>query len=416
MTAGFRLLVHRVSEIVLADEASFDAGRLVVARSELEALLADPALARVRFDVTLPGESARIVKVLDAIEPRAKEPGSGRVFPGLLGPAHPQGRGATHVLEGAAVITAGYLPRAQEAVVEMAGPAAKLSPFGSTCNLVISFQAAKGAPWEEVDAALRRGALQVAEHLALVAAEQPPDEVVEPQPPGRYEELPRVGTIVNLQTQGAFKDVLVYGRSFAGSLPVLIDPDELEDGAVVCAQYGHPALRNPTYIHQNAPVVRALRARHGVDLSLAGVVLSPEPVEQADKELISALAARLCQLAGFDAAIVTKEGGGNADADVSLKLDALEELGVAAVGLFAEMAGRDGTDPGVVAPPRGGAALISTGNYDATVTLPAVARALGGGRLDIAGCSARAAVELPYAALLCALSPQGWGRLTCRAA
>ena len=53
----------------------------------------------------------------------------------------------------------------------------------------------------------------------------------------------------------------------------------------------------------------------------------------------------MCAAAGFDAAVVTKEGGGNADADMALKMDALADLGIEAVGLYGEMAGIDGTGP-----------------------------------------------------------------------
>ena len=36
--------------------------------------------------------------------------------------------------------------------------------------------------------------------------------------------LPRVGVVTNLQTQGRFKDVFVYGRGFGASLPTLSTP------------------------------------------------------------------------------------------------------------------------------------------------------------------------------------------------
>jgi glycine reductase len=222
--------------------------------------------------------------------------------------------------------------------------------------------------------------------------------------------------VTNLQTQGRFKDVFVYGRSFGASLPTLIDAGDLDDGAVVSGQFGHPGLKNPTYLHQNHPVVEALRVRHGRDLVFAGVVLSPEPVDQAGKELISAHAARVCAAAGFDAAVVTKEGGGNADGDMALKMDALEDLGITAVGLFAEMAGAEGTAPPVVVPPERATAMVSTGNYDERLTLPAVERALGGARIDLVGTAATAALDVPTAVVYCALSPLGWGRLTCREA
>jgi sarcosine reductase len=317
-------------------------------------------------------------------------------------------------------VAAGYLPRAQEAIVEMSGPAAALSPLGATHNLVVEFEPAEGAAWEDVDDALRRGVLRLAVRLADAAAggDAPPDavEVVTGGTSGRPGNLPRVGVVTNLQTQGRFKDVFVYGRSFAASLPTLIDAGDLDDGAVVSGQFGHPGLKNPTYLHQNHPVVEALRARHGRDLVFAGVVLSPEPVDQAGKELISAHAARLCAGAGFDAAVVTKEGGGNADGDMALKMDALEDLGITAVGVFAEMAGAEGTAPPVVVPPERATAMVSTGNYDERLFLPAVDRALGGPRVDLVDAAATAALDLPTAVVYCSLSPLGWGRLTCREA
>lgn len=417
--AGLTLLVHQVNAVGLADKTTFAAGTLTVSEREARAALADPALADVRVSWASPGDSTRIVKVLDAVEPRTKGSGGGGIFPGFVGPPRPQGRGRTHVLRGAAVVAAGYLPRAQEAVVDMSGPGAGLSPLGSTHNLVVEFTPAPDASWEAVYEALRTGVLELAARLAEAALEAEPDAIEElpalPPIGGDGSGLPRVATITNLQTQGKFKEVFVYGRSFgATALPTLLDPNDLDDGAVVSGQLGHPSLKNPTWVFQNHPVVAALRARHGVDLLCAGVVLSPEPVDMANKELVSAHAARLCQAAGFDAVVLTKEGGGNADADMALKMDALEEAGIPTVGLYAEMAGADGTGPSIVVPPSKATAMVSTGNYDERLLLPAVERALGGDRVDVADLPAGAEMELPTAVLYSSLSPLGWGRLTCR--
>ena len=415
--AGLTLNLHRVGSVALGGSTAFADGALTVSEKEAKAALADPALADVRLTWASPGDPVRIVKVLDAVEPRTKGPGGGGIFPGFVGPPRPQGRGSTHALRGAAVVTAGYLPRAQEAVVDMSGPGAELSPLGSTHNLVVEFTPAPDASWEAVYEALRKGSLALAARLAEAALEAEPDEVVElPALPRAGDgDLPRVGTITNLQTQGRFKEVFVYGRSFwPTALPTLLDPNDLDDGAVVSGQLGHPSLKNPTLIFQNHPVVAALRARHGTDLLCAGVVLSPEPVDMDNKELVSAHAARLCQAAGFDAVVVTKEGGGNADADMALKMDALEELGIPTVALYAEMAGPDGTAPSIVVPPAKATAMVSTGNYDERLVLPAVERALGGERVDVADLPAADEMELPTAVLFCSLSPLGWGRLTCR--
>ncbi len=326
----------------------------------------------------------------------------------------PVGRGTTHVLRGAAVLAAGYLPRAQEAVIDMAGPAAPLSPLAATHNLVIEWTPADDADWGDVDQALRKGLVKVAAHLAEAALDAEPDAVEELAEPGAQAAngKPRVGVILNLQTQGRFKDVFVYGRTLSGGLPTVISPTELDDGAVVSGQYGHPALKNPTILHQTHPVIAALRDRAD-ELELAALILCPEPVDQANKELVSAHAARLCKQLQLDAVIATKEGGGNADADVTLKMDRLEEEGIAAIGILAEMAGRDGTGPPLVVPPTKATAMISTGNYDERMTLPATERALGREKIALLDQASTEEIELPVAAIYCAQSTLGWGRLTC---
>jgi glycine reductase len=409
-------LIHHVQRVALGARTTFADGELVVSTDEAEGIMAHPALASVRLTWVSPGESARIVKVLDAVEPRTKGPGGAGIFPGFVGPARTQGEGETHVLRGAAVVTAGFLPRAQEALVDLSGPAAALSPLGATHNLVVEFTPAPDAGWEHVDAALRAGSLRLAARLAEAALDAEPDEIEElPSPSPIRGDRPRIGAVTNLQTQGLFKDVFVYGRSFASSLPTLLDPGELDDGAVVSGQFGHPALKNPTYMHQNHPVVNELRRRHGHDLDFAGLVICPEPVNQAAKELVSAFAAKVCAAAGFDAVLVTKEGGGNADADMALKMDALVDLGIEAVGLYAEMAGIDGTGPSIVVAPEKATAMVSTGNYDHRLQLPTMDRALGGDEFALVHAPATSAFEVPTAVVYCALSPLGWGRVTARA-
>jgi len=414
--AALQLAIHEVTAVAIGSATRYDGGTLTMSEADARRALGDPALANVRVSWASPGDSARIVKVLDVVQPRTKGRGGRGIFPGFLGPPTSQGRGETHVLRGVAIVAAGYLPRAQEAVIDMSGPGAELSPFGATHNLVVEFTPAEGASWERVDIAVRLGTLRLAALLADAALDASPDEVIA-LPGNRPTErsgLPRVGAITNLQTQGTFKDVFVHGKSFAKSPPTLFDPNELHDGAVVSGQFGHPALKNATYLHQNHPVVAELRRRDGEDLEFAGLILAPEPVEAEQKERVAAQAAQLCKTAGFDGVVVTKEGGGNADADISLKMDALVELGIGSVGLFAEMAGAEGTAPSLVVPPERGTGLISTGNYDEVVRLPAVERALGGATVDVAGATATAELEVPTAVIYCSLSPLGAGRLTCR--
>jgi len=409
------LISHPVHRVALGGVTRYENGLLTVDERGAQVAFRDAALASVRVTWASPGDSVRIIKVLDAVEPRTKGPGpdGGGIFPGFVGPARPQSGGApAHVLTGVALITAGYLPRAQEGLIDMSGPGADLSPFGSTHNLVIEFTPAAGASWEAVDVALRTGLLTLANRIAQSALG--PSRSDHPPVRPSAASLPRIGAITNLQTQGTFKDVFVYGKSFARERPLPIDAHELFAGAVVSGQYGHPALKNPTYVHQNNPVATELLKRDGKDLTFVGVIISPEPVDQAAKEQISAQAAQLCADLKMDGVVLTKEGGGNADADVALKMDALDTLGIASVGLFAEMGGPDGTAPPLVVPPDRATGMVSTGNYDELVTLSAMERALGGETVDVLSAPATAPLTAPTAVIYCSLSPMGAGRLTCR--
>src|SRR5919199_1229947 len=155
--AEFTRLVHVVRSVTFGSDTGFSDGVLTVSREEAAGLLANPALRSTRLSWASPGESIRIVKVLDSVEPRTKGAGGGGIFPGFVGRARPQGRGETHRLRGAAVVAAGYLPRAQEGIVDMSGPAAELSPLGATHNLVVEFEPREKPNWEEIDKVLRRG-------------------------------------------------------------------------------------------------------------------------------------------------------------------------------------------------------------------------------------------------------------------
>lgn len=405
-------MVHRVSTARMGSTSRLSDGELELDEAAALAAVASPALAEVRLTWVSPGASARLVKVLDSVQPRTKGRGGAGIFPGFLAPPRPAGEGVTHVCEPVAVVVAGYLPRAQEAVAEMFGEASALSPLGGCHCLVVEFTRADGALWPAVDLALRLGALRLAALVAEITLDCPPDEVVELAPrSARGTGSPRVGTITYIQCQGAFKDVFVYGSSLAGALPTWLDPNEAEDGAVVSGQFGHPCLKNPTFMHQNHPVAAAMRAHDRKDMDFVGLVVAPEPVELPRKRMVAAHAARLCAGMGLDAVVVTKEGGGNADLDMALAMDEAEALGLVAVGLFAEMAGWDGTGVPVVSPPERATAMVSTGNYDERILLPAVEKALGGHRLELVGMPATAELELPTAALYCALNPLGWGSL-----
>src|SRR5262245_3755923 len=169
----------RVEELIPAPTTRLAGRRLEVDLQGLHAqLAADPRLERLDIQLVHPGERCRIGRVFDVIAPRAKLDG-GHDFPGVLGAMSRAGRGRTLALEGVAVVltdqqaeSAGAL-----AVIDMWGPAATLSEFARTHNVVISAWPAPGVGRSEYLAAVRLAALKAGVSLAQGARHVEPDAV-----------------------------------------------------------------------------------------------------------------------------------------------------------------------------------------------------------------------------------------------
>jgi len=405
---------HIVRDIRIGGENSLRDGLLTVAAEQILGLATHPVIRSLELHVARPGENVRIIRILDAIQPRAKG-GDGVVFPGFLGPARVAGGGETHILTGTALLTVSVLPRAQEALIDMAGPGAGICPLAKEHLLILEFTPVEGAPWGEYEAAIRLAALRIAAHVGGIARSAPPDRSLCVPPTSSAIGLPRVGYIYNIQAQGSFKDTFVYGRSARDILPTLISAGELLDGAVVSGNYSHPSLKNSTYAHLTNPIIRELLSRDGDDLAFAGIILKPEPVTLEGKELAAEYAANLASLLNWQGTIVTKEGGGNADTDLFLAAERCERRGVRAVLLMAELAGPDGRTPPLLGSLPEADALVSVGNYEEPVSVPSVERVIGGDSLRLADGPVAGPLTIPTAPIFGALSPVGIGSLRARA-
>ena len=143
------LAEHSVVSMTDGGHTALKGGRLQINLDELKAvLLEDRRLQTVELEIINPGEVCRAGYVFDIVEPRAKEPGSGVDFPGILGPPSVAGTGTTHVLRGAAVTVVdggqpdgelGYVSRrgVMFKVLEMSGPASRVTPYSGLCHLVL---------------------------------------------------------------------------------------------------------------------------------------------------------------------------------------------------------------------------------------------------------------------------------------
>lgn len=401
---------------------------LTVDHRRLERLLLEDArLGGVRLDVAHPGDSARIVHVLDAVEPRRKIEPDGPAFPGVTGPPAMAGRGRTARLASVAIVLGGLPPGSddpalwQEAVIEMSGPAARYCPLSTTANLVLTVEPAPELSSDEGLAAMRHAAFRAAEAIAAITADRAPDSVerlVLDRAPG----LPRVALVLQLEAWGTLQRTFLYGMSVDGLLPTLLHPTEVLDGAITAGSYHLPAIRHCTYLFQNHALVRELIDRHGSDIDLAGVVaVRAMWGDHDDKRRAADFTAKLLRQLGVTGAIVTFSHGGHAVTDVVLAAEACARAGIGVATVMFEMAAEDGFDFALVQTAREAAPLISTGNIDAVLRLPAVTRSLGGDEVLGVGGHAQARqlatdpLSLPLRHLFAAASPAGNGHLAARA-
>ena len=171
-----------IDRVQFANETQINKGLLCIDREELQGLLReDGRLGHVEIELARPGESCRILQVVDVIEPRAKAGGSGGDFPGALGKQGAVGEGNTIVLSGAAVLLSEQREEAEGTkaahgeFIDMTGAGADLSAYGKTCNIVLLPQPTEGVGPTEYKIALKIAGLKAAVYLARAGRDLPPD-------------------------------------------------------------------------------------------------------------------------------------------------------------------------------------------------------------------------------------------------
>ena len=193
-----------------------------------------------------------------------------------------------------------------------------------------------------------------------------------------------------LQSQGLLHDTYVYGVDAKQILPTILYPTESMDGAIVSGNCVSACDKNPTYIHQNNPVVADLYAEHGKTLNFVAHIITNENVYLADKERSSNQTAKLCRMLGLDGVIISQEGFGNPDTDLIMNCKKIEAEGVKTVIITDEYAGSDGKSQSLADADAAADAVVTGGNANQVITLPKLDKVIG--TLDfvnkIAGASA----------------------------
>jgi glycine reductase len=180
-----------------------------------------------------------------------------------------------------------------------------------------------------------------------------------------------------LQTQGLLHDTYVYGVDAKKIIPTIMSPTEAMDGAIVSGNCVSACDKNPTYIHQNNPVIEDLFAQHGKTLNFVCQIITNENVYLADKERSSNMTAKLCRMLDLDGVIVTQEGFGNPDTDLIMNCKKIEAEGVKTVIVTDEYAGRDGKSQSLADADAAADAVVTGGNANEVVVLPKLDKVIG---------------------------------------
>ncbi|NLL18110.1 MAG: beta-aspartyl-peptidase [Clostridia bacterium] len=373
-----------IKDVQLGNETKVEKGVLYVNQEELAKVTGDDErIASVEVYLAKPGEETRIIPVKDVIEPRVKVSGSGGIFPGFISKVDTVGEGRTHVLKGAAVVTTGKIVGFQEGIIDMSGPGAEYTPFSKTLNIVVKVDPIDGLHQHEHEAVVRLAGFRAAAYIGEAGRNVEPDDVqvYETKPlleqAAEYPNLPKVAYVYMLQTQGLLHDTYVYGVDAKRIIPTLIYPTEVMDGAIVSGNCVSACDKNPTYVHQNSPVIHDLYELHGKEINFIGCVITNENVTLADKERSSNMTAKLVELIGAEAVIISEEGFGNPDADLVMNCRKIEKKGIKTVLITDEYAGQDGASQSLADSTPEGDAVVTAGNANEVITLPPMKTVIG---------------------------------------
>lgn len=373
-----------IKDIKLDKVSKVENGVLYVNEDEVKKIvLEDDKLKSVKVEIAHPGESVRITPVKDVIEPRVKVSGRGGIFPGMISKVDTVGEGRTHVLKGAAVITCGKIVGFQEGIIDMSGPGADYTPFSKLNNLCLVIEPIEDIEKHDYEAAVRGAGLRVATYIGQLAKDLNPDKIntYETKPlfeqAAMYPNLPKVGYVYMLQTQGLLHDTYVYGVDAKKIIPTFICPTETMDGAIVSGNCVSACDKNTTYHHLNNPIIKSLFEKHGKELNFMGVIITNENVFLADKMRSSDWTSKMAKFFGLDGVIISEEGFGNPDTDLIMNCKKIEGLGIKTVIVTDEYAGRDGASQSLADADAAADAVVTAGNANVVINLPKMDKIIG---------------------------------------
>ncbi len=388
-----QLLDYRLEDLQWGEHTALDGKSLTISVADLREQIKDLSHGvQIDYELARPGESKRIVHVLDTVLPIAKLGGSGSTFPGFEGAAQLVGTGQTARIGNLLVTIAARFPhpeamtpieKPREGMIDMAGVGASYSYGSDYFQLILALSPDSSVSNAAFDQALRNIALRCARFLAEVekTESEPERKIVALRPV--EERLPKVVLIYQVQSQLIGARTFYYGEEVSKTLPTFVHPTEFFDGAVVSGNY-KSERKIPTSLHCANPFITELLERHGKTVNFLGVILSRgynDSFEQ--KKKMGLWVARLARNLGAEGAVAFMEGTGNGTVDFMQTVKACEDEGIRTTAVLHESNGPKGYERPLVDHPKEADSMISRGNVSEKIYIPPLATVIGGAEIDL---------------------------------
>jgi glycine reductase len=252
-------------------------------------------------------------------------------------------------------------------ILDMWGPGAQKSPFGSTINIILVLQLVDGITELDAHFAIQLATFKLATRLAETTRRKDPADIEVFELSEVDPSLPRVVYILGALTQWAYPhtSLSLYGMPIEASLPTFVHPNEFLDGAVTTdARQGNSSAHTVTWVWMNPPVVLELFREHGKRLNFLGVILQRTRfTSEHAKKVTAAVTSQMARLLGAEGTINTgMVGSGNNFIDVMFTVQACERKGLKTVLITPDWSVAESESPLPFYVPEA-VSMVSTGAY-----------------------------------------------------
>ena len=373
----------RIKDLQFGNETRYEDGILYVDKTDILSFArSESCFDTLKIDIARPGDSTRIINVVDVVQARCKALGN-IDWPGVLTEEYDiAGRGVTRAVEGMGIVLCQnntYWSR-KWGSFDMSGPCASMNVYAKMPELVIEPIAPEGADFREYREALRRVGYRTSVLLAKTTLGVEPEEVEIFDNEIQYPDLPKIAYSYQIyskqyDTQN-YREPMFYGNAAPDILPIVVQPTEILDGAIAhCGGFRCVT----TYEIQNHPVILELMRRHGKELNFAGVIVTVTSVEAKHRSLVSKMAASILKEdLKADGLIVTKGVGGASTLCVGAIAGEAEKLGIKSVPIIQILNGRSNLSVECMISEPNVDSIVCSGTYYHNFTLPPVELLLGG--------------------------------------